>query len=234
MAKELFYGLSRAELKKEIDEFAAKDNRSLPSKAKVFAAVAKMQKFDMLPDVATPSELTALIADGGIELHRGLSSNSGITATLYASELVRGPMFPGTLTAFGQGIYLSTTSENHSQKHPSFPRISHVARKYAEKCPPGMIVRCVLKKDAKTEDSDELLQFLKENKNRAKDVFGSADLGIFAASLGFDGYFCAGVEHPDETTWVILNRASLVFQTTGLQINKNRLTLRHERTSRPD
>lgn len=219
MAEDIFYGLSKAELKKEIDCVVEKDKRSLPAKAKIFAAVAKRQRFDMLPDVASPEELTAMISEGAVELQRGISSNSGIPAKLFAGELVRGPLFPGTLTASGQGIYLATTSVVYGG-HIAFPRFSHVAHKYAKKEAPGMIVRCVLKKDAKTSEASDLSQFLRENKNRAKDVFGTLDLGTFAASLGIDGYSCDHYEHPGETTWVIVNRSALVFQTIGLQVSR--------------
>jgi hypothetical protein len=218
MADDIFYGSSMAALKKQIKEIAERDQRSLPSKAKVFAAVAKLQKFDLLPDVARPDELTALAANGCVELQRGISSSSGVSAKIYAAELLRGTLFPGTMTAFGQGIYLSTPSCRY-EGHSAFPHFSRVAHKYAKKCPPGIIVRCVLKKDANVQDSDDLMQYLRENKNRAKEVFDAPDLGTFAAALGIDGYHCSSLEHCDETTWVILNRTALIFQPTVLQVS---------------
>jgi hypothetical protein len=133
-------------------------------------------------------------------------------------------MFPGTLTAFGQGIYFSTPSVSDGI-HPAFPRYSHVADQYAKKGASGLIVWCVVKKEANIQDSDELRQFLRENKSRAKEVFDAPDLGTFAASLGIDGYHCSSVEHPDETTWVILNRPALVFQTTGLHVGTPNSTI---------
>ena len=219
MADDIFYGSSMADLKKRIGNLVDRDTRSLPPKAKVFSAVANIQKFDMLPDIAPAEQITKMAAESGrIELQRGISSNSGVSAKIYAAELVRGNLFPGTLTAFGQGIYLATPCRDYNE-HLAFPKFSIVAHKYAKKSNPGVIVRCILKEDANIQDSDELAQFLKENKSRAKAVFGTPDLGTFAAALGIDGYHCGSIEHPNETTYVILNRAALIFQTIALQIS---------------
>jgi hypothetical protein len=59
MAFDIFYGLSKAELKKEIDALIAKDARTLPPRAKVFAAVASKQGYDQLPDRVPFQEIEA-------------------------------------------------------------------------------------------------------------------------------------------------------------------------------
>lgn len=217
MADDLFYGLSRAELKKEITALVSKDQRSLPERAKVFSAVANMQKFDMLADIVECEELEKRVTDGAIELQRGIAPNRGVPAILYARELLLGPLYPGTLSALGHGIYLATTSVEFG-KHEGFPRISRIAHEYAKKCHPGIIVRCALKKDAKITDAEGLKDFLRENRNRARDV-GITDVGTFAAAFGFDGYFCDGVEPgTNERVWIVVNRGALVFQKNALQI----------------
>jgi hypothetical protein len=223
MGPDIFYGLSRAELKKRIDGFVDLDNRSLPKRAKVFAAVAKIQGFDQLPDIVTPEVLQSMISSGHVtELQRGLSSNSGVPALLYATELLSGPLYPGTLSAVGHGIYLAATSVDYPH-HPAFPRISRVAHEYAKKSHPGIIVRCGLKEDARVVDYEGLTHYMRDNRNRAKEV-GITDLGAFAASLGIDGYYCDGIcgPHPEQV-WIVVNRKSLVFQNTALQVSPQTL-----------
>ena len=218
MATDIFHGLSRPELKKRIDELVLADQRSLPRRAKVFSAVAKIQGFDMLPDIISPAEMTALIATGKTELQRGISPNASVPAILYARELARGPLYPGTLSAIGHGIYLSTTSVPYAH-NPAFPMISRVAHEYAKREHPGVIVRCCMKEDVKSADDAELKTFLREHRNRAKEV-GINDLGTFAAALGLDGYFCDNVyDHTTERVWVVVNRGCLVFQNIALQVS---------------
>src|SRR5712672_161362 len=119
MGSDIFHGLSRPELKKRINEHVACDQRSLPQRAKIFAAVAKIQEFDTLPDVVSPNEMNEMIGSGLTELQRGISANGSVPAILYARELARGPMFPGTLSAIGHGIYMATTSVEYKD-HPAF------------------------------------------------------------------------------------------------------------------
>jgi len=222
MGSDIFHGLSRPELKKRINEHVACDQRSLPQRAKIFAAVAKIQEFDTLPDVVSPNEMNEMIGSGLTELQRGISANGSVPAILYARELARGPMFPGTLSAIGHGIYMATTSVEYKD-HPAFPRVSKVAHEYAKKEHPGVIVRCCLKQSIKSADDEDLKQFLREHRNRAKEV-GINDLGTFAAALGLDGYYCDNVyDHTTERVWVVVNRGCLVFQNIALQVSPQHL-----------
>src|SRR5947208_15139400 len=108
MASDIFYQFSKAELKKELDALMASDPRSLPLKAKMFAAVAKKQGFDLLPDSAGIADIDKFCGEKGfVELNRGISSSNGILAGFYAKELLTGPLYPGTLTAMGNGIHLA-------------------------------------------------------------------------------------------------------------------------------
>lgn len=216
MASDIFYGLSKAELRKEIEAAVAKDNRSLPARAKIFAAVAKRQKFDLLPDSVMPEEIDALCEKGAIELNRGLSSNKGVLAKLYAFELLRGPLYPGTLSAMGNGIYFAEPSIDHNVH--GFTKISTIAMEYASTGKPGVIVRCALKQGVNSIDFDDLKQLFRDNRNRAVDI-GITDAGAFAAALGFEAICCEGMyTHAKECCWIVLNRTALVFQQIGLQV----------------
>ena len=219
MATDIFQGLSKPELKKRIGELVAEDLRSLPVSAKVFSAVARIQGFDMLPEVVSPEEMNTMIAGGMMELQRGISASGGVPAMLYAQELASGPLYPGTLSAVGHGIYLAKTSVDYPD-HPAFPKISKVAHEYAKKEHPlpGVIVRCCMKESVKPADDADLKQFMRENRNRARDV-GITDLGTFAAALGLDGYFCDNMCNHNESVLVVVNRGCLVFQNKALQVS---------------
>ncbi len=216
MAKNLFHDLSRANLKKEIDDWVQHEIRSLPKNAKIFAAIAHMQGFDTLPKIATPEEMEGHIASGGIELNRGISSNQGMPAANYAHDLLYGSLYPGTQVAHGQGIYCASPSEQCP--HYGFPRVSRIAKRYAEKEPPGLIVRCALRQNAKHLEDYDLRELINENRGRARAV-GLEDLGCFAAALGFSAYYR---DHLDdlsaERIWVVLNRGDLICQEWVLQV----------------
>ena len=219
MASDIFYGLTKPELKKEIDAQVAVDNRSLPRRAKIFAAIAHLQEFDQLPEIATVEELDKHCAEGAqsaTELNRGLSASSGIPGNFYARELLLGPLYPGTQSALGNGIHLADPSEKFEQA--GFAKISVVAREYAQREKPGMIVRCGLKFNSNVIALDDVRQLFRENRNRARDV-GLTDAGAFAAALGFDAIVCEHIyDHTEERVWIVLNRGALIFQRTGLQI----------------
>lgn len=57
MAVNLIQDRSPAELKKEITGIVEKDLRALPGTAKIFAAVARLQEFDRLPEMADPERI---------------------------------------------------------------------------------------------------------------------------------------------------------------------------------
>ncbi len=218
MAEDLFYAYSPRALRDAVARLMEKDLRSLPEKAKFFAALACMQGFDALPEKVKPEELDELINLGaGTELNRGISSIKGVPAATFASDLIRGPMFPGTQIVYGQGMYFATPSIMGDSPH--FPRISFIAQRYAKEGDgPGVIVRCVLKKDARTLEIDDLYQLFREDRSRSRSA-GIEDVGTFAASRGFDAYYCDGAyDDTDERVWIVLNRTALIFQSNGLQI----------------
>lgn len=213
---DIFHEFSSAELEKEINDLTAKDQRSLPLKAKVFAAVAKIQKFDMLPEVVEVAELDALVGAGAKELNRGLAGVRGVAAVLYAKDLLHGTMYPGTLSAYGNGIYLATPMRMNPN-NPAFAKVSAVALGYTKGEGAGVLVRAALKADAKILEYADLWELYLQNRSRALKA-GVKDLGAFTAALGYDAYYLDGIEHPHERTWTVVNRGALTFQKIALQV----------------
>lgn len=217
LPKDLLHRLSTNELHKEIEKLVSDDVRSLPRKPKVFAAIAKLQKFDLLPQSVTHGELDKLVEDGCIEIQRGISPTKGIQASLYAQELREGPMYPGTLSAMGNGVYFAVPSLKIAPIG-GFKMLSRVALKYTKGDGYGVIVRAVLKKEAQCIEKDQLTEVMRDFKGRAKSA-GITDMGALAAALGFDAFYCDGVyDDTHERVWVVLNRAALVLQTADLKI----------------
>ena len=191
MGNDILNGLSTNELSKEIQRLICEDQRSLPPRSKVFSAVAKLQKFDVLPEVGDIDDLNKSIADGCLELNRGLAAGKGVPSHFYARELIFGA-YPGTLVALGNGMYFSVPSKSESVFGPAFRLVSVVALKYTVGESSGSLIRAALKKNAKIAECDELKQYLRENRNRAKRA-GITDIGAFAAALGFDAIFADGM-----------------------------------------
>jgi hypothetical protein len=217
---DLIHEKSPNELGKEILALVAGDLRALPIRSKIFAAVAKLQGFDTLPEIGTLVEIETIISEGGIEIQRGLSATKGIPSTLYAKELAVGPLFPGTQSAKGNGIYFAVPSLPDKFKSiPSFLKVSQVALKHTFGESSGIIVKAVLKPGAKTADFDEVKQLLREHKNRAKTA-GIEEIGSFCAALGFDAVYCDEVYEGDlnERVYVVFNRGALVLQNICLMI----------------
>jgi hypothetical protein len=222
MASDILNGRSTNELSKEIKRLVLEDQRSLPEKPKLFAAIAKLQGFDVLPEVGTIDQIEEQISKGFIELNRGLSSTRGIPSHFYARELIFGSMYPGTLSALGNGMYFAVPGDKipkeELDKWPGFPRISTVAMKYVKGEGSGALVRAALKKTAKIADCHDLKQYFKENRNRAK-LAGITDIGAFSASLGFDAYYADNVyEDTNERVFVVLNRGALLIQKQGILV----------------
>jgi hypothetical protein len=216
MANDILNGLSTNELGKEIQRLITEDQRSLPPRSKVFSAIAKLQKFDVLPEVGGVDEINKAVASGCIELNRGLSSTKGISSQFYAKELLFGSMFPGTLSAIGNGIYFAVPSKQDLLYTPLFPLVSVAALKYTRGETSGALVRAALKATAKIAQCDDLKQDLRENRNRAKRA-GINDLGAFAAALGFDAFAADGVyDDTDERVFTVLNRGALIVQKVGV------------------
>lgn len=218
MADDILNGLSVNELKREIDKYVCEDQRSLPHRAKVFAAVAKIQKFDVLPEVIETDKMNVKVAEGCIELNRGLSSTNAIPSQFYARELVLGAMYPGTLSALGNGIYFAVPTVKNERFLPLFPLVSTIALKYTKGESSGFLIRAALIKGVKIADCNDLRDDLRDNRNRARSS-GIADIGTFAAALGFDAYFADGVYNDtDERIYTVLNRGSIYVQKTGTLI----------------
>src|ERR1035438_3309916 len=156
MADDILNGFSVNELSKEIARFVSEDQRSLPHRAKVFAAVAKLQKFDVLPEVIELEKMNETVALGCVELNRGLSSTNAIPSQFYAKELVLGSMYPGTLSALGNGIYFAVPTIKDDKFSPIFPLVSFVALKYTKGVNSGCLIRAALIKSAKIADCDDL------------------------------------------------------------------------------
>lgn len=218
MGTPILFDKSPNELEREIQAYVSKDQRSLPPRAKIFSAIAKIQGFDALPEVAKPDELTALIAkEEAKEIYRGMSPTRGIPSIFYARELILGAMYPGTLSVLGNGMYFATASQQIGT--PEFPMLSQIAMKYAKGTQEGagILVRAALKKDAKVSSCDDLKQELRENRNRAKKA-GITDVGAFAAALGLDAFYADEVydDIDGELVYVVLNRGKLVIQNACL------------------
>lgn len=212
MGKDILNGLSTNELSKEVQKLVCDDQRALPARSKIFAAIAKIQNFDVLPEAVEIEDVNSAVAEGCIELNRGLSSTRGVPSQLYAKELIIGALYPGTLSSKGNGIYFSVPSKEDPQYFPFFPKISIVALKYTKGEASGIVMRAALKKDAKLADSDDLKEYFKENRNRAKRA-GIADLGAFAAALGIDALYEDDLyDDTGERIYTVLNRGALLIQ----------------------
>jgi hypothetical protein len=216
MAEDLIYTKSTGELQREIQQLVCRDDRSLLPKAKVFAAVATLQRFDALPEVVSPEELNELLAaDRGIEIQRGIGPSDGVPASFYAKELLLGSMHPGTRVAFGNGIYFATVSEPGTTPH--FPKKSVMAQRYLGCGPdPGVIIRAILRTNTRCIDLDSVEGMLLDQKNRARKA-GIMEVGAFAAAQGYDAIYADNrCTYTDERTYIVLNRGALIVQNVVL------------------
>lgn len=216
MASDLFHDNSPSKLREKIDKLVTDDLRSLPKNAKRFAAVAKLQEFDSWPGLQPASHVDDEIAKGGVELNRGLSGSNGVPAILYARDLVLGPMFPGTQSALGSGIYFSDLGCPVAgfQAIDGFRRISKTASEHGNLGDTGVILRCVLKSGSKLMPHQELTEYFTANRNRCREA-QITDCGTLVAALGFDGIVCDYASHNHGEQWyVIVNRTALIFQRT--------------------
>lgn len=234
---DLFSTHSPSKLAEAIAKSVAGDHRSLPSRAKAFAAVAKMQGFDAYPDIRPAAEIDRLVTEEKcIELNRGLSGTNGIPAILYARELVMGSMYPGTQSAFGTGIYLADLGSafEPATKIAGFSRISKTAYDHAGAGENGVVLRCLLKPGSRILTHDELKDLRRDNKNRYREAQLS-DCGSLTAALGCDGFFCDGIgTHEGEHWFVVVNRTALIFQSTCAIHSRLTGTPSHEKeASRP-
>ena len=219
MARDLIHTMSPSTFNSRIDPFVAANAQPLLTDAKRFLAVAKVQEFNLKPEIVGRERLEALISEGCVELNRGLRPTLGQPATFYAEQFYYGAMYPGIQIAYGHGIYFAEPRTTIAPPDPNFPRISEVAVRYATMDGAiGVVVRCALKKEAVIMGLDQLRAERQADKNRLRRM-GIEDLGTFAAALGIDAFW---VEEPfdyaREKTWIVVNRAMLFAQRTGKKI----------------
>jgi hypothetical protein len=227
MAEDIFKRISTNELEKEITACVAKDARSLPPKAKVFSAIAKIQEFDKLPELMHPDQFNAAILAGGMELQRGMSATKGIPSQFYARELILGAMYPGTLSVLGNGMYFATPSQKNEKPDTAalFPTFSRIAMHYTRGNEgTGILVRAAIKKDAKVAAYETLWTDYVDSKSKANRA-GIKDVGAFAAVLGFDAFYADGAyvggpcaDIKGEMVYVVLNRGAMMVQNACLMM----------------
>jgi hypothetical protein len=159
------------------------------------------------PDVVSKSELDAHIANGELELHRGVAKEA------FADDFRAGPLYAGRGIS-GSGTYTAADGSIMSGRE--------LARHYATGVftsnplkEDGVILRMSLKKGANVSDETTLRNLQLRHKAKAssaeKEVIN--DLGRFAATQGYDAYRTEGFGMP---TYVILNRTALRVQTVDL------------------
>jgi hypothetical protein len=223
MSCDLFLTHAPHKLAEAITQIMVSDQRSLPPRAKAFAAVAKMQGFDAFPDLKPAEEIDRMIKDDGcVELNRGLSGSNGIPAMMYAKELVLGTLYPGTQSAFGTGIYLTDLGCPFTLPTPAIPgfsRIAHTAHDHAGAGENGVVLRCILKKNARILTHEEVKELRRDNKNRYREAQLS-DCGSLTAALGCDGFQCDGIgKNAGEKWYVVVNRTPLIFQSSCVRFS---------------
>jgi hypothetical protein len=208
------------------------------------AAIAQVQGFDAYPLVVGDAEMDAAIAAGGVEFWRGMSDTYGpdnrfevsaVTGADMVEQMRSGPAYWG-YGVYGNGMY---GGDDH-----------RIAVEYAANTrfgwPPGgpaasngAVVRAVLRPGSRViefGDAKALREHWKTEMRRAevdqrmtpeqRGTFRdhvrrvSADLGVWAAMMGYDAIYAdealhVGSEGDNSRHWNILNRAALmVSQTT--------------------
>ncbi|MGH2353397.1 MAG: hypothetical protein ACRDI2_11960 [Chloroflexota bacterium] len=163
------------------------------------------QGFDGLPHIVTAAEFDAYVAEGEVELFRG------VMAAVHAQQLRSGTLYVGQ-GAFGGGIYAAGGADGRAQ-----------AAAYAQD-PGGVVVRLCVKSAARLKDVEGLRAQMGRDRAmalaRARDqstaalaaLAKSADESIFAAYLGYDG-----VVDTTQGLYLILNRTAVRIQDEDLQ-----------------
>jgi hypothetical protein len=130
-------------------------------------------------------------------------------------------MYPGTLSALGNGIYFAVPSFTDQQFLPHFPLASKIALKYTKGEDSGVLIRAALNVDAQVADCDILKEGLREFRNRVREA-GITDIGTFAAAIGKDAYFADGIyDDTGEMVYTVLNRGMLWVQREARLIKNN-------------
>ena len=96
MARDLIHNMSPSTFNSRIDPFVASTARSLLADAKRLLAVAKVRGFDLKPEIVEREQFETLIAEGCVELNRGLRPALALPAAFYAEQFYYGAMYPGT------------------------------------------------------------------------------------------------------------------------------------------
>lgn len=157
----------------------------------VLAKMLKQQGFDGLPTKVDAAELKDLVKQGGTPIFRGISGDSHAE---YADAFLNGDLFAGRGT-YGNGTYFSSSKVD--------------AQGFAGK--DGSLLAGVLSPDAKVAKVDDLVPGMLAERDaiRAtgalKDGAIAADMGRYAASLGYDAIY-------DGNYYVVLNRTALAVE----------------------
>ena len=220
MAEDLIYELSPNELKRRTDKIIECNKWPFPEPTKRFLAIVHLQKFMLSPKVVTRQEMDSHVANGCLELNRGLSATKDLSASFYGGELLHGEYYPGTIISHGHGMYFAEPSlkwDSTWEANSTMSTYSKVADVYARKNGlGGVIMRGALKPKALTKSMEEMNERFHEAKNRARRA-GIGDVGTFSAASGIDAFYVDGsFSYTDERVWVVLNRRVLVLQENGL------------------
>lgn len=171
--------------------------------ARPLVGIAKHQGFDGKPK---KGDVDKVIAEGGLEIHRGVTGNSqaGVTAQDINDKLRDGPYEPGKGN-YGNGYYFST-SPGIARMYADRPVASQGYK--AKSVEGGIVQRAALPKDAKIIDYHEIgpmsvawhqkhhgkVQFdpyatdfkIREGQMSPTAYDAMSDPGHFAAAMGFD------------------------------------------------
>jgi hypothetical protein len=134
---------------------------------------------------------------------------------MFAKEILYGALYPAFKNSIGHGIY-AYTAIRESSLFAGFPRLSGAACGYAKFRFSSVIVRFAFKRDAKILSRRESRIDLKENSTKALEAFGSEDLGVLAAALGFHAVHNGSSGSRSESEFAILNRAAIVAQESAI------------------
>ncbi|MNS52137.1 hypothetical protein D3C72_848410 [compost metagenome] len=119
-----------------------------PPKVNYMPGLLKEAGFDGLPTLASAADLDRAIAEGALELHRGVANPA------HANQFREGELFIGMKNANGSGTWVASGSES-----------AQIARRYAPGS--GVVMRMALKPGAKVTTYQELTAMLKQEKAAA-------------------------------------------------------------------
>lgn len=162
------------------------------------AGVARAQGFDGPPTVVTRAEMDQLIADGHVEMHRGVHGNGELTAADIQERLRSGDAYYSTEAVYGSGIYVAPASRAKAE--------------YYADGSPGSVARMSLSKDAKVITYRDLMVeqtvYLRAFDGPEPEYRVLNDLGRYGSARGYDAILMPGP--PAE--YVVFNRTALIVE----------------------